>query len=186
MSQQPKTGYTAWSHMSIRFSFRLLSGCVLALCGSGLAFAQTAVPTQPTPAAVPQTVQAVRTSEKSDIVITATRITTSIEIDGHLDDEAYQTVKPVSGFFQQEPREGTPSSEPTDVWILFDDKNLYVAARCWDSEPEREIATEMRRDTTNIFQNDSFTVVLDTFHDLRNGFYYHTNPLGAARYPAMV
>jgi hypothetical protein len=58
---------------------------------------------------------------------------------------------------------------------------VYISARLWDSHPERMVMNEMRRDNPNIFQNESLTVVIDTFYDPRNGFYFQTNPLGAVR-----
>jgi len=61
-----------------------------------------------------------------------------------------------------------------------------VAARCWDSQPDREVLTEMRRDQNNITQNESFTIVFDTFHDRRNGFFFQTSPLGALRDQTIV
>jgi len=113
--------------------------------------------------------------------VRATRIPEPLVLDGRLDEPAYTRVPPIDGFIQQEPRAGEPATEPTDVWVFFDDDNVYVSARCWDSHPERIIANEMRRDNGNIFQNDTFTVVLDTFYDQRNGFFFQTNPLGALR-----
>ena len=56
-----------------------------------------------------------------------------------------------------------------------------MGARCWDSAPERDVITEMRRDQNNITQNESFTVVFDTFLDHRNGFFFQTTPIGAIR-----
>ena len=77
-----------------------------------------------------------------------------------------------------------PATEPTEMWVFFDDDNLYIAARCLDSQPDRIAANELRRDNSNIFQfNDNFSVVLDTFHDQRNGFFFQTNPLGARARP---
>jgi len=55
-----------------------------------------------------------------------------------------------------------------------------------DSHPERDVLTEMRRDQNNITQNESFTVVFDTFLDRRNGFFFQTSPLGAVRDQAVV
>ena len=52
-------------------------------------------------------------------------------------------------------------------------------ARCWASHPERIIANEMRRDNNNIDNNANFAVAFDTSYDRRNGFLFHTNPLGA-------
>jgi hypothetical protein len=78
------------------------------------------------------------------------------------------------------PKEGAPSSERTDVWVMFDAVNMYVAARCWDSAPPaRWVANEMRRDTNQLRQNDTFGVMFDTFYDRRSGFMFYTNPLGA-------
>ncbi len=89
-------------------------------------------------------------------------------------------VPPVTGFLQQIPKEGAAATERTDAWVLFDDVNLYVSARCWDSAPRAQwVADEMRRDSGQIGQNDTFGVLLDTFHDRRNGFLFFTNPLGA-------
>ena len=57
---------------------------------------------------------------------------------------------------------------------------MYVSARVWDSAPESQwVANEMRRDTSQLRQNDTFTAFFDTFYDRRNGFNFYTNPLGA-------
>ena len=103
-----------------------------------------------------------------------------IRLDGQLDERAYVTVPAITGFIQQAPDEGAPATEKTEAWILFDAQNLYVAARIWDSAPPSEwVANEMRRDTRQLRQNDTFAVILDTFYDRRNGVAFYTNPLGA-------
>jgi hypothetical protein len=104
-----------------------------------------------------------------------------IKVDGVLDEEAYQTTPPIDGFIQQEPYEGQPATEETQAWVFFDDENIYVSARCLDSQPDRMVLTELRRDNGTIFDNENFTVVLDTFHDKRNGFYFQVSALGALR-----
>ncbi len=114
------------------------------------------------------------------ITVRAVRIPEPIHVDGRLDEDVYRTVPAISDFVQQEPQEGAPATERTDAWIFFDDRNIYVAARCFDSHPEREIANEMRRDG-QVTQNENFTIIFDTFHDKRNGFMFETNPLGALR-----
>ena len=112
----------------------------------------------------------------------AVRLTAPLRLDGQLDEEIYSAVPAIGGFVQQLPVEGVPATEQTDVWILFDDDNLYIAARCYDSQPDRLAANELRRDNGNIFQfNDNFSVALDTFHDQRNGVYFQTTPIGAIR-----
>ena len=111
------------------------------------------------------------------VSIRATRVA-GLKVDGVLDDEAYSSVLPVTDFVQQDPAEGQLATEKTEAWILFDDQNLYVSARCWDSHPERDVANEMRRDANNIFQNENLTFTLDTFMDRRNGFGFYANKLG--------
>ena len=115
------------------------------------------------------------------VAVRAVRVASALKIDGRLDEPAYAAVPPISDFIQQEPREGEPATEKTDAWIFFDDTSLYIAARCWDSHPEREVANELRRDNGNILGNENFTFVIDPLHDRRNGYLFQTNPLGALR-----
>src|SRR5881394_354440 len=82
--------------------------------------------------------------------IRATRLAQPLKLDGRLDEEIYATVKPEGDFVQQLPHEKQPATEPTDIWIFFDDDNVYVAMRCTDSHPERMISNELRRDNRNI------------------------------------
>jgi hypothetical protein len=112
------------------------------------------------------------------VTIRAVRITEPPVLDGLLDEAVYRSIPSFGDFVQQEPVEGAPATEKTDVWLLFDDRNLYIAARCWDSHPERMVANDMRRDGMNMFNNENFGVTFDTFHDLRNGFQFSTNPVG--------
>lgn len=125
-------------------------------------------------------------NEAGQATVRAVRIERPITLDGRLDEAVYEVTPPLNNFIQQEPREGALASEPTDAWIFFDDRNVYVAARCYDSHPERDVMTEMRRDQNNITQNESFTAVFDTFLDRRNGFFFQTNPLGALRDQAII
>ncbi len=111
------------------------------------------------------------------VTLRAVRLSEPLVLDGQLDEPFYETVPAVSDFIQQEPNEGAPATEKTEAWIFFDDHNLYISARCWDSHPERMIANEMRRDRSTS-QNENFAVMLDTYYDRRNGFLFHANPLG--------
>src|SRR5262245_53218700 len=113
-------------------------------------------------------------------VVRAVHVDAPIKIDGNLDEEAYQLIHAISSFLQTMPRNDVPPTERTDAWVLYDDSHFYVTGRCWDSAPpEQWTANEMRRDTSQLRQNDTFGVVLDTFHDRRNGYVFYTNPLGA-------
>src|SRR5262245_49834135 len=119
-----------------------------------------------------------RSEDGSRATLRAVRITSPLKIDGKLEEEVYQTVPSISDFIQQEPNEGAPATEKTEVWLLFDDANFYVVARCWDSHPERMIATEMRHDGSRIPRNEDLAFGLDTFFDHRNGYNFEQTPIG--------
>jgi hypothetical protein len=112
--------------------------------------------------------------------VRAIKLTSPLVFDGRLDDEIYASTASVSDFLQQVPREGEKATERTESWVLYDRDTLYIAARCWDTAPpDRWVANELRRDTNQLRQNDTFGVILDTFYDRRNGYLFYTNPLGA-------
>jgi hypothetical protein len=112
------------------------------------------------------------------VTVRAVRVSGPIRIDGKLDEPAYDETASISDYVQQEPNEGQPATERTESWVFFDDNNIYVSARCWDTHPERMVANEMRRDTNQLRQNDTFAVLFDTYHDRRNGYLFYANPIG--------
>ena len=115
------------------------------------------------------------------VTIRATRITQPISIDGRLDDAAYREVSPFSEFIQQVPNTGAPVSEKTEMWVMFDDTNIYLTCRCWDERPDQIIANDMRRDNAAHSSHDHFGVAFDTFNDERNGFLFYLSAVGAIR-----
>ncbi|MGH7176738.1 MAG: hypothetical protein ACREJC_05100, partial [Tepidisphaeraceae bacterium] len=125
-------------------------------------------PPPPVPPAV------ITRDDKGQATMRAVRIDQPLKLDGRLDEEVYRAVPAAGEFIQQVPYEGEPATEKTEVWVLFDHENLYVAARCWDDHPERWVMDELRRDATSIDLNENVSVALDTFHDRRNGFFFTT------------
>ena len=118
--------------------------------------------------------------EAGRTTVRAIRLAEGIRLDGQLDEAVYHTVPAITDFIQQVPDIGAPATEKTEAWVMFDETNVYVSARVWDSAPESQwVANEMRRDTNQLRQNDTFTAFFDTFYDRRNGFNFYTNPLGA-------
>ena len=113
------------------------------------------------------------------ITLRAVRVDTPLNIDGQIDEAAYQDLEPISDFIQMEPAGGQPATEKTEIWLFFDQRNFYVTIRAWESQPDRMIANEMRRDSNNIRQGDCIGFSLDTFYDRRNAFQFEVNPLGA-------
>jgi hypothetical protein len=109
----------------------------------------------------------------------AVRVATPPRIDGVLDEAIWQTAAVIDEFIQQEPNEGAPATERTEVRILYDGSSLYLGVRAFHSDTEDVIATEMRRDGDRILQEDNFQVILDTFMDSRSGYMFIVTPLGA-------
>jgi hypothetical protein len=98
-------------------------------------------------------------------------------VDGRVSDEVWLTSEPYTGFTQQDPIEGAPATERTEVRVLFDRSNVYIGIICFDSEPDKIIVNQSRRDA-DISETDSVIIVLDTFNDTQNAFVFGTNPLG--------
>jgi hypothetical protein len=109
--------------------------------------------------------------------ISAIQVSDAIRLDGALDDEAWKRATPAAEFTQSEPRDGQPATEATEVMVLFDDQFLYIGARMRDSDPDREIVNDIRKDFREDDQ-DTFEVIIDTFRDRRNGYVFIVNPEG--------
>ena len=142
----------------------------------GFAVAPAGLIDGPPPPVAPETITR---DAAGRVTVRAVQIEEPLAIDGVLDEAVYDTVPPIGGFIQQLPNEGEPATERTDTWIFFDDQNLYVTARNWDSAPESQwVANEMQRDSFQLINNDSFSVGFDTFYDRRNAFIFMVNPIG--------
>ena len=121
------------------------------------------------------------------VVVRAIHLTEPLHVDGKLDEPVYQANRPADGFIQATPQAGAPATEKTEAWVMFDDNFIYITGKCYDSAPpERWTANEMRRDTNQLRQNDMFGVLIDTFHDRRNGYNFYANPLGGFTDQAVV
>jgi hypothetical protein len=110
--------------------------------------------------------------------IQAGRATGEIRLDGVLDEAAWAEAPMASQFIQNEPREGVPATYDTEVRVLYDDQAIYFGVFAHDDEPGRITVNDIKKDF-NTATNDGFRVILDTFHDERNGYQFATNPAGA-------
>ena len=108
----------------------------------------------------------------------AHRTSQRIKIDGELSESDWHQVEPIRRFVQIEPDEGQPISQPTEVRILYDNRNLYFGFTCFDADISKLVANELRRDA-RLHDNDSVYVLLDTYNDRRGGFFFRVNALGA-------
>src|SRR5262245_30669091 len=98
-------------------------------------------------------------------------------IDGAVTDESWSRVEPFNTFTQQDPIDGAPATERTEVRVLFDETHVYLVVVCFDSEPDKILVSQARRDSP-LTDVDSLIVVLDTFNDGQNAFVFGTNALG--------
>jgi len=112
-------------------------------------------------------------------IIHLSRIESPPKIDGVIEDSCWKNIQPVSGFFQYDPINGEKASEETFVWAAYDQKNIYFAFLVKDTHPER-IWAELtpRNDYEN---NDSITVILDTYNDKRTSISFAVNPKGVQK-----
>ena len=113
-----------------------------------------------------------------------------VALDGHLDEPFWQRAEVATGFVQRNPDTGRPATERTEVRIARDRDGIYIGVMAYDSDPDTIVAKEMQRDGSRSFggfrgasgaygNDDSVIIVLDTFLDRRNAFYFETNPNGA-------
>lgn len=110
--------------------------------------------------------------------ISALRIASKIKLDGRLTEEAWLKAQKISNFTQRELNEGAPASEKTRIGIVYNEKSLYIGVWCSDSEPDKLVRKEMKRDF-RYSSEDNIEVIIDTYHDRRNAYLFVINPNGA-------
>ena len=113
-------------------------------------------------------------------ILTAVRITDKILLDGRLDEPAWALAVPATDFIQRIPDSGSPSGERTEVRVLYDDDNLYFGVMLYDSQPERILVKELKKDF-DLNGTDQTQVIIDSLHDGQGGFSLTVNPAGARR-----
>ncbi|HEX6913548.1 MAG TPA: DUF5916 domain-containing protein [Longimicrobium sp.] len=113
-------------------------------------------------------------------VVSAARTREPIRLDGRFDEAAWAAAQVATDFVQRGPDVGQPASERTEVRVLYDDGAVYVAARMFDSQPERIQAPLARRDQ-GVQNSEWFNVVFDSYHDRRSGYRFGVNPAGLRR-----
>ncbi len=110
-------------------------------------------------------------------VAEAVRVDRRPTLDGTLNDPLWQSAKPIDDFRQREPRTGEPATEKTEVRILYTRTAVYFGIHCYDSDPSRIVASELRRDADQSL-DDHFEILIDETHDHRDGYVFEINPLG--------
>lgn len=115
--------------------------------------------------------------EKSDdYYVNLPKFSSPPKIDGKLENPLWQTGAVIDTFTQYEPQEGAQPSEKTVAYLGYDKKNLYIALRCFDSNPNAIRSTLTQRD--KVRGDDEVTIYLDTFNDKKRAFVFKINPCG--------
>ncbi len=108
--------------------------------------------------------------------LTIPRVATAPTLEDYLDGVPRPDEAAVTQFFQREPGDGVPSSQPTEAYLSYDSENLYVIFVARDAEPRRVRANMTKREA--MMGDDLVGVILDTFHDRHRGYEFIVNPLG--------
>jgi len=96
-------------------------------------------------------------------------------IDGRLNDPIWQKADWHGDFKQREPNDGEEPSQETAFKILFDESNLYVGIRAYDTEPDKIVKRVTRRDR---FDGDWVEINIDSYFDHRTAFSFTLNAAG--------
>jgi len=107
----------------------------------------------------------------------AHHIDSPVELDGSSNEAAWEGIEPLPAVVQV-PRFGTEPSERTDILLAYDEENLYIAGRFYDSQPSAIHATTMKRDDSEE-SSDAFGIIIDTFNDNENALGFITTPTGS-------
>ena len=127
---------------------------------------------------VPSAAQQPASAERASRSAVVTSITSVITVDGALDELVWSSAPKIGDLIQRQPETGQAPTERTEVTLIHDANNLYIGVVCYDSEPRKIIGTQMAHDAA-LGSDDRIEIVLDTFRDQRNAFYFATNPSGA-------
>jgi len=100
-------------------------------------------------------------------------------IDGRLNDAVWENSTPFSGFRMVEPTPGSDPTEKTEIRIIYDQNDLFIGIRCYDSEPKKISANTMEHDKSEDRNGDQISILLDPFQDKRNAYLFIVNPKGA-------
>lgn len=98
-------------------------------------------------------------------------------IDGVVNEEVWSKAAVIDKLYQREPKPGEPVSEKTEFYFLYDHNNIYVGIHCFD-DPKGITAKELARDIS-LGDDDRVQVILDTYLDGRNGYWFQIGPRGS-------
>lgn len=110
--------------------------------------------------------------------LSPSKVETPPAIDGILDDECWLNAAKGENFTLYDEKKAP--QEQTEFFICYDDTNIYIAFHCFDSQPDKIIATQKERDG-GIWNDDYVSIYLDTYHEHRNVECFYVNAIGTQR-----
>jgi Domain of unknown function (DUF5916)/Carbohydrate family 9 binding domain-like len=110
---------------------------------------------------------------------TAVRATVPVVIDGRDDDEVWRRAPAITQFREFQPKENGDPRFPTEAKVAYDDRNFYVFIRAFDPHPDSILKLLARRDVRAA--TDQLKIMIDSYHDRRNGYEFAVNPAGVKR-----
>ena len=105
-----------------------------------------------------------------------TRTEAAPRIDGSLDDAVWRGATRITEFVQQQPLDGEPATEETELYIVYDTQNLYFGMHVHYSDPVLVRANRSDRDQT--FSDDTITLYFDPFLDQQRAYVFSVNGYG--------
>jgi hypothetical protein len=112
----------------------------------------------------------------------AVRLTSSISMDGKLDEDVWRSAPAITEFRQSQPDEGKPGTQRTEVRFAYDDEAIYVGAPMFDSLGAKgEVTRLLRRDALAETDSDILQITFDSYHDHSSRYIFWLNPSGSKR-----
>ena len=108
--------------------------------------------------------------------ISASRISSTINVDGKLDEAVWKKTSPVARFIQRSPSEGKPPGQRTEMRVLYDSGAVYVGLRLFDRQPELIRRGLGRRDAQP--DSDHIIIFIDPVGSGKRGYYFQVNASG--------
>lgn len=109
-------------------------------------------------------------------LVLAQKTEENIDIDGELSEQIWNFGYKITGLIQKDPYEGKNASEKTEIFVAYNDEDLFIAAHLYDSNPDSIVARLARKDA--FVNSDLFFVALDPYLDRRSGYYFGISPSG--------
>ena len=118
-------------------------------------------------------------SQNSEKSFTVKYISEDIVLDGVLDDPIWGMAESANTFQQYFPTDSVTAKAPSDIKMLYDDKNLYIGIRI-NTIGKDYVIPSLERDF-RAGGNDNISLLFDTFNDGTNAFLFGINPYGVRR-----